>query len=125
MNRTVNQSEQFVYKICRGSFLSLWSYANPKSRNHGKELCDILVVCDPDIIIFSVKEIELKDSGIVTTDLSRWQRRAIGGSVKQIYGAERSIENTAHVIRNNGTLGLALPTHPTRRIHRIGAMPLT
>jgi hypothetical protein len=56
----INKAEEFVFHICRETFLSLWSYANPLGKN-GKELCDILIVCDPDIVIFSVKEIEFKE----------------------------------------------------------------
>ena len=36
-------SEEMVFSLCRKSFLSLWSYANPL-RAPGKELCDVLVV---------------------------------------------------------------------------------
>ena len=62
MNQLFNESEQLVYAICKKSFLSLWSYANPLGKN-SKELCDILIVCDPDIIIISVKDISITDSG--------------------------------------------------------------
>ena len=63
----MNRSEDLVYKLCRESFLSLWSYANPKGKN-GKELCDVLIVSDPDIIIISVKDIELKTHGDVSVN---------------------------------------------------------
>ena len=52
----LNPAETFVLRLCRQSFLSLWSYANAQGKS-GKELCDILVVCDPDIVIVSVKAI--------------------------------------------------------------------
>jgi hypothetical protein len=45
----VNDSEQFVYDICSKSFLSLWSYINPQGKTPGKELCDVLVVCNPHV----------------------------------------------------------------------------
>ena len=54
MSQGLNSTEQFVYRTCRKSFLSLWSYANPRGKP-GKELCDILIVCEPDLVIFSVK----------------------------------------------------------------------
>jgi hypothetical protein len=57
----VTQSEALVEELCNRSFLSLWGFANPKGKA-GKEVCDFLVVCDPDVIIFSVKEIGLKDA---------------------------------------------------------------
>ena len=60
MARIPTPTEAFAHSVCRQSFLSLWSYASPQGRTPGKELCDILVVCDPDIIIFSVKEVKPK-----------------------------------------------------------------
>lgn len=119
MNQLINKSEEFVYQVCHRSFMSLWSYANPIGKGKSKELCDILVVCDPDIIIFSVKEIGISDSGDIATDWERWRRRAIESSVKQIYGAERWIENANHVIRSDGSDGLPFPNCSNRRIHRV------
>ena len=119
MNHFKNKSEEFVYQACRHSFLSLWSYANPKGKDGHKELCDILVVCDPDIVIVSVKEITFTNSGNISTDLKRWWKRAIESSVKQIYGAERFIQKTSYVIRSDGKLGLPFPKMNERRIHRI------
>jgi hypothetical protein len=119
MDRTVNDTERFVYQVCRKSFLSLWSYANPQGRTPGKELCDILVVCEPDIIIFSVKDVRLGHSGDSSIDWARWRKRAIEASCKQIYGAERWIKSSPHVIRSDGTLGLPFPKDPEQRIHRI------
>lgn len=71
-----NKAEEFVFHVCRETVLSLWSYANPLGKN-GKELCDILIVCEPDIVIFSVKEIKLTESEDVEKDWKRWNRRAI------------------------------------------------
>jgi len=50
MSEGITNSEQFVYEVCQKSFLSLWSYANPQGSEPGKELCDVLIVCDPDVI---------------------------------------------------------------------------
>jgi hypothetical protein len=58
MNRT---AEEVTYELCQKTFLSLWSIATP-IREDRKELCDILVVSDPIIIIFSVKEIRYADN---------------------------------------------------------------
>ncbi|MFC1761417.1 NERD domain-containing protein, partial [Planctomycetota bacterium] len=62
MTDAVNNSEQFVYEVCQTTFLSLWSYVNPQGRAPGKELCDILIVCDSNIIVISVKDVRLGDS---------------------------------------------------------------
>jgi len=70
-----NKSEKYVYWICEKSFLSLWSYLNPIRRD-GKEVCDILVVSEPYVLIFSV-EIEIKPSGDEIVGKQRWIKRAI------------------------------------------------
>jgi hypothetical protein len=114
----VNETEELVYSLCRNSFLSLWSYANPRGKA-GKELCDILVVCEPDVIIFSVKEIAFSEAGDTAVNQKRWSKRAIDESVKQIYGAERWINSATHVIRSDGTNGLAFPEPARRRVHRV------
>jgi len=113
-----NKAEEFVFNVCKNTFLSLWSIANPLGKD-SKELCDILVVCEPHIIIFSVKEIKVSDSGDVTTDWKRWNRRAIEESSKQIYGAERWLRTSAHVIQKDGTQGLSLPKGEDQIIHRV------
>ena len=84
----MTHTEELVYELCNKTFLSLWSFANP-IRSDNKELCDILIVCDPDIIIFSVKDIKIKPSGNRELDIQRWNKRAIDDSVRQLYGAER------------------------------------
>ncbi len=118
MPQKLNSSEEFVHWLCRRTFLSLWSYASPRGKK-GKELCDILIVCEPDIVIISVKEISVKNSSAGGVAASRWSREAIAGSVKQIYGAERHLSGSDHVIRADGSDGLPLPQSSSRRIHRI------
>ena len=114
----MNRSEELVYKLCRKSFLSLWSYATPKGKN-GKELCDVLIVSDPDIIIISVKDIELKNHGDVSVNWRRWQKKAIEESYDQIYGAEKWINRSTHVITKEGKRSLPFPQIDHRKIHRI------
>lgn len=114
----MNPSEDFVYRVCQKSFLSLWSYARPRGRK-GKELCDILVVCDPYVIIFSVKDIGLGKSGEISVDWKRWTKAAVEESRKQIYGAERWIRSASHVVRSDGTQALAFPTPSERWIFRV------
>ena len=119
MEEAVNDSEQFVLEVCRKSFLSLWSYVNPQGRDKGKELCDVLVVCDPHVIVLSVKDIELKDSGDVEVDWHRWQRKAADASKKQIAGAIRVLNDASVVIGKDGAEGLPLPPLERRIYHRI------
>ena len=114
----MNKSEQYVSTICKKSFLSLWSYRNPLGKN-SKELCDILVVSEPDIIIFSVKEIDISHSGDEQVDGIRWVKRAIKKSYNQIYGAERWIQNSTNIITKDGKKGVPFPDVSSRRIHRV------
>ena len=84
--------------LARGSFLSLWSESNPLARR-GKELCNLLVVCDPDVVIVSVKEVALERGTDSSVDEERWRRRAIDKSLEQLYGAERQLGRMERVIR--------------------------
>lgn len=115
----VNSSEEFVYQVCRETFLSLWSYANPRSSDPRKELCDILIVCEPHVLIFCVKERLYEESTDITSGWERWHRKAITTSAKQIYGAERELQNLSHVILSDGSQGLPLPQLGERVVHRI------
>jgi hypothetical protein len=113
-----NKAEEFVFHVCQETFLSIWSYVNPLGKN-GKELCDILIVCEPDIIIFSVKEIKLTESADIKIDWERWNRRAIEESANQVFGAERWLKSSAHVVKSDGSLGIKLPAGDKQKIHRV------
>jgi hypothetical protein len=119
MPTQMNEAEAIVFRVCRNSFLSLWSYSNPRKEPNGKELCDVLVVCEPDVIIFSVKEIKLGDGGRPEIDAERWRRRAIEESTKQVCGAERILKKACNVITHDSSLGVALPNATEIKIHRI------
>jgi len=90
----MNESEKFVNDISKKSFLSFWSFPNPIRSDNNKELCDLLIVNDPYVIIISVKEINIKNSCNVEVDRKRWDKKAIEKSYKQIYGAERAIKES-------------------------------
>jgi hypothetical protein len=119
MSEGLNAAERFIFQLCRSSFLRLWSYANPQGKDPGKELCDVLVVCPPNVIIFSVKDVALKHGSRPEVGWSRWRKKAVEDSAKQIYGAERHIRSVTHVIRSDGSSGLALPKPPELRVHRV------
>ncbi|HEX7904876.1 MAG TPA: hypothetical protein VF487_13450 [Chitinophagaceae bacterium] len=112
-------TEILVSDLCKSTFLSFWSFPNPIGKKLDKELCDILVVCDPDIIIFSVKEINIKDSGDHDIDFDRWERKAIDESVAQIYGAERIIKQKEEILLKDKTTKIKLPGHGIRNIYRV------
>jgi len=113
----VNETEAFAFRISQKTFLSLWCYNNPRAKP-GKELCDILVVCDPYLIIISVKDVRLRE-GDPEIEHNRWERKAIDDSVNQVYGAERWLSTAAQVIQSDGSPGLPLPPLGRRKVHRI------
>lgn len=117
--QTVNKSEAFVFAVSQRSFLSLWCDSNPQGKSPSKELCDILVVCDPHVVLISVKEVQYQSDKEPCIANARWKRRAIDESVKQIYGADRWLANTNRVVRKDGSPGLHLPPVESRRVHRI------
>lgn len=119
MSFGLNPAEEFVFDLCRRSFLRLWSHANPRGKEPGKELCDVLVVCSPDVVLFSVKHIAYKETGRTDVDQSRWLRSAVDESIKQLHGAERHLSSRSHVIRADGSAGLSLPPVGEARVHRI------
>jgi hypothetical protein len=122
-------SEEFVYRVCHHSFLSLWSYPNPLHPNRRRELCDVLVVCDPHVVLFSVKAAAFQPIENDEVAQARWLRKVVDGSVDQLYGAERALPRLQRVILSDGTEGVPLPEQAT--VHRVavslggqGAIPL-
>lgn len=88
------KSERLLAKLADRTFLDLWSYPNTFNdrdmrKGQGKELCDLLVVCGRDVLIFSDKAIDWPETASLELSWSRWYRRAIAHSVAQIRGAER------------------------------------
>jgi hypothetical protein len=114
-----NDSERLVTSLCNKSFLSFWSYPMPQGKERGKELCDVLVVCDPDVVIFSIKDIGLKKTSDPAVGWERWRKKAIDASCKQIYGAQRWIDSANNVITKDGEEGIAFPEPSRRRVHRV------
>lgn len=109
-------SEKFVNNLCELSFLKLWTHPNPKGKKD-KELCDCLIVCGVHIVIISVKEIEYKNTES-EAGYDRWTKKAIDKSAKQIYGAERWLEDTDAVTRHDERI-INLPPKSKRIYHRI------
>jgi hypothetical protein len=90
----VTASEKYLAGLCRSAFLSLWAHPNVftnegrrKGKGAGKELCDLLVVFGDQVILFSDKHCEYKESSNAEIDWKRWYRKAINKSVKQLVGA--------------------------------------
>jgi hypothetical protein len=63
------------------------------NRGVGKELCDLLVVFEDTIIIFSDKDCVFPNTGDLNIDWPRWFKHAVLKSAKQVWGAERWIRS--------------------------------
>ncbi len=72
----VKHSVVFVAQLCNKSFLSLRSYPSPKRAENKKELCDLLVINDPWIIIVTVKEVSIPSTKDISVDIDRRVRKS-------------------------------------------------
>lgn len=114
----MTDSEKYVSKLCEKSFFQFWSFPNPIGKNN-KELCDILIVCGDIIIIISVKDIKMSNHSDDVIKYERWVKKAIDDSAKQIYGAEKFIQNSDEVLLNDYKTKISLPKKENRKIYRI------
>src|SRR5215212_1771727 len=80
---SVTETERYLKNLCDRTFLSLWSYPNvfrdqgSSAKGDGKEVCDLLVVFENHVIIFSDKHCAFPDSGDLLRDWGRWFRKAV------------------------------------------------
>ena len=127
--RGVTRSEQYLGYLCERTFLSLWSYPNvhrdqgKASLGIGKELCDLLVIFDDHVIIFSDKSCVFPDIDDVTLAWKRWFKRAVWKSAGQIRGAERWIREYPERVFLDPACGhrlpVPLPTANPLKVHRV------
>ena len=124
----VTDTERYLAKLSDRTFLNLWSYPNPyrsqklAGAGDGKEICDLLVVCAPHVLIFSEKNITWTDKP-VDVAWPRWCRRAIFDAATQLKGAERWINEFPDRVFLDKLCAvpfpLAFPPSERRRVHRI------
>ena len=117
-------TEKYLVSLCERAFLRLWSYPNLyRDQSGGKELCDVLIVFDRDIIIFSDKSCAYPDTGDEVRDWTRWFSKSISASARQVYGAERWIRHHPDRIflapACATPLPLKLPPAERMQIHRV------
>tara|TARA_Y100001933_G_C19008867_1_gene567836 strand:- start:26 stop:1087 length:1062 start_codon:yes stop_codon:yes gene_type:complete len=111
-------SEKYVANLCKKSFLPFWSFPNPLGKKD-KELCDVLVVCGKTIILISVNDIKVSNHKDKTIQYTRWVKKAVEDSIKQLYGAERFLKNVDQVKLKNRVTKITLPDRKKRTIYRI------
>ena len=124
----VTPSERYLAQLAEKSFLNLWSYPSPyrnqKQGGHGdgKEICDLLVVCDRYIIIFSEKTVTWP-RGDLNVAWARWAKRAIREAARQARGAERWITEHPDRIfldrKCEKPFPIDFPSTSERVIHRV------
>jgi len=91
--------ERYLSKVSENTFFGLWSYPNPytdegaSKSGSGKELCDLLVIFENKIVIFSDKDISFNTETDLPIAWKRWFKRAVIRSAKQLLGAESWIRN--------------------------------
>jgi len=84
-----NIGEEFVNRIAFSSFFEYWCYPSPKDEfGDKKQICDLLIKFDDNLIIISIKNYEFKDL------YPRYFTKTIEKAAKQIYGAERKLLNS-------------------------------
>jgi hypothetical protein len=90
----VSPSERLLAELCERSFLKLWSYPNPY-KDDGKELCDLLVVFEDEVLIFFDRKAEFptasdKDAQVLW---ERWRRNAVDKQIATAHGAAKYIRS--------------------------------
>lgn len=126
----VTNSEKYLANLCEKGFLRLWSYPGiyrdqytSENKKTGKEVCDLLVVFDQHLIIFSDKDCVFPDTGNLDLDWSRWVRRAIIKSADQLFGAERWIKNYPERLFLDSSctqkIPIPLPNMSNAKFHRV------
>jgi SEC-C motif len=90
----VTPTEELLAKLCDKTFLKLWSYPNPHC-DDGKELCDLLVVFENDVLIFFDRENRAFEANPQDIALAwkRWRNKAIDKQVSTAHKAERYIRS--------------------------------
>jgi hypothetical protein len=115
-------------RLCRDTFLSTWSYPNifraerRGSQTISKEVCDLLVVFEDDVLIFSDKDCAFPQDDNLDLSWSRWYRRAVAKSAAQLHGAERVLRGREALFLDaelKHPFPLLLPDPTRMPVHRI------
>ena len=118
----VNAAERYLSRLCRKTFLSLWSHSNVY-KSPGEEFADLLVVCGNDVIIFQDKWSSFPRLAQLEASWQRWLRRAVLSAAKQLWGAERHIKSLSRKLFLDASCNipfpLALPDLSKTKFHLI------
>ena len=117
-------SEGYLRQLCKRTFLSLWSYPSPfrdqgPGHQNGKEVCDLLVVFENNIIIFSDKHCDFPNSGNLALDWSRWYRRAIKAVRSSVVGCRAVDPHSPRQSIPGPEMHQDVPTFSRPQVHHI------
>ncbi|EIX9025439.1 SEC-C domain-containing protein [Klebsiella aerogenes] len=93
-----NKTEKRLIKLANKAFIGLWSYPNVYSNEgyaknkSGKEVCDLLIVFENNVIIFSDKDIKFHDQIDISVAWKRWFKKSVTESAIQLHGAEKFLK---------------------------------
>jgi hypothetical protein len=94
-----------------------------RGKGDGKEVCDLLVVFENHIIIFSDKDCYFFNVGNLKVRWPRWFKKAVQNSAKQFWGAERLIKEFPNRLFLDRQCAIPfpinLPDPATSTFHRI------
>lgn len=84
------KAEKVVHDLASVSFFTDWCYPNPM-RDHGKELCDLLVVFGDVAIIWQIKDLKVRPDGHYSPSEVAKNIRQLGGAMKRLMDDKRPI----------------------------------
>lgn len=107
-------AEDYLYVLAKKSFLTEWCFQGP-SLEHGKELCDLLVVFGDTAIIWQVKDVKLKGGQFPASDTEK--------NLRQLFGARRAFLGLKApvTLTNPRGHGQVLDPSQIRSTHLVGA----
>lgn len=118
----VTPTERLLARLCDQTFLKLWSYPNP-CRDDGKELCDLLVVFEHEVLIFFDRENRQFDENPPDVSLAwkRWRKEVIEKQISTAHGADRYIRSGRSIyLDSKKSQPFPIPIDPSNaRLHKI------
>lgn len=113
-------SEKYLAKLSSETFLSLWRFPAPTYFETGKPLCGLLVVCDPHVIIFSVKKVSWKDTEDEEADFKHWMLQSLKAIKEETRATTDLINRESDPAVKASHEGLPFPDASRRQLHLIG-----
>lgn len=127
----ISESERVIHWLGHKAFLSWWAHPNPFRKTSpgavpNKEICDLLVAFEDDVLVFSDKRCEWIEHPDPNISWLRWHKRAVEKSISQLRGAERFIRQDPGLLYQDPSCESVLSVDRDRlrkaRIHKIAVV---